>query len=96
MFCVDDISSSGFKKKLTTPISHMDSLSWTLFSAMKAEKQISAAKQLVPIVHQTSGIQRYKSFQSVKLFIILLSILLMWLNFDLAVKDIGICFTSDV
>lgn len=63
--CVDDVSSAGFNQKLTTPISHMDSLPWTPFSAMKAEKQISAAKQLVPVVHQTSGIQGYKSVQSV-------------------------------
>ncbi|KAI9554716.1 hypothetical protein GHT06_019992 [Daphnia sinensis] len=63
-FCVDDVSSAGFNQKLTTPISHMDSLPWTPFSAMRAEKQISAAKQLVPVIHQTSGIQGYKSVQS--------------------------------
>ena len=43
----------------------MDSLPWTPFAAMKAQKQISAAKKLVPVIHQISGIQGYESTQSV-------------------------------
>ncbi|EFX78840.1 hypothetical protein DAPPUDRAFT_305112 [Daphnia pulex] len=63
-YSVDDNSVCGFDEKLTTPISHMDSLPWTPFSAIKAQKQISAAKQIVPVIHQTNGIKGYKSVQS--------------------------------
>lgn len=66
---MDDKSSSQSNQKLTTPISHMDSLPWTPFAAMKAQKQISAVKELVPVVHQTNGIQGYESIQSVIEFV---------------------------
>ena len=49
----------------------MDSLPWTPFSAIKAQKQISAAKQIVPVIHQTNGIKGYKSVQSVTTFLII-------------------------
>jgi hypothetical protein len=46
----------------------MDSLPWTPFSAMKAQKQISAAKQIVPVIHQSNGIKGYKSVETVNTF----------------------------
>ena len=77
-YSVDDNSMCGFNQKLTTPISHMDSLPWTPFSAMKAQKQISAAKQIVPVIHQSSGIKGYKSVETVLIHIIFQYIMISW------------------
>ena len=59
--------SGGGRNKLTSrPVSHMDSLPWTPFAAMKAQQQISAAKDLKPIVHEgVRGVAGYESIQSV-------------------------------
>lgn len=67
MVALDDKSVIGISQKLTTPISHMDSLPWTPFAAMRAQQQVSAAKELKPVVHSTSGVQGYETVKSVSL-----------------------------
>lgn len=67
-YYLDDRNSadSGRNKMTSRPVSHMDSLPWTPFAAMKAQQQISAAKELLPVVHEGArGLAGYESIKSV-------------------------------
>lgn len=64
---MDDSSTTTAHQRPATHVSSIDSLPWTPFAAIKAQKQISAAKQLVPVIHQTSGIKGYDSVHKVNL-----------------------------
>lgn len=69
MHQLDDKKSdvSGRSRMTSQPISHMDTLPWTPFAAMKAQQQISAATKISPVVHETGsrGILGYDSVKSV-------------------------------
>ena len=60
-----DTSGSGDGQKRSTAVSHMDSLPWTPIAAMQAQHQVSLAKKLVPVIHDTTGVQGFDSIHSV-------------------------------
>jgi hypothetical protein len=60
-----DKCGGGDGQRRSTAVSHMDSLPWTPFAAMQAQHQVSLAKKLVPVIHDTTGVQGFDSIHSV-------------------------------
>ena len=77
-----DTSGSGDGQKRSTSVSHMYSVPWTPFAAMQAQLQVSLAKKLGPVIHDTIGVQEFDSIHSVlfnsNLFMIVIHLIACW------------------